>query len=155
MINFSRIEQDIFVGSAPQSEVDASRLAQMKISAVLSLQSDDDLKVHRIDWNKLQAAYVDLGIQAQRFPIIDFDEADLGRKLPEPVKALDQMLTEGRRVYVHCNAGICRAPATVLTYFCHFREVPLEQGLAALRKERPQVHPYLGAVEIALNSLRS
>ena len=155
MINFSRIEQDIFVGSAPQSEVDASRLAQMKISAVLSLQSDDDLKVHRIDWNKLQAAYVDLGIQAQRFPIIDFDEADLGRKLPEPVKALDQMLTEGRRVYVHCNAGICRAPATVLTYFCHFREVSLEQGLAALRKERPQVHPYLGAVEIALNSLRS
>ena len=85
MINFSRIEPNIFVGSAPQTKMDADRLAQMKITAVISLQSDADLKGHGIDWTKLQNDYEDLGILVQRFPVVDFDEADLGRRLPEPV----------------------------------------------------------------------
>lgn len=155
MINFSRIETDLFVGSAPQSDLDASRLAQMKISVVLSLQSDADLKAHGIDWQKLQQAYAEAGITPHRYPIIDFDEADLGRKLPEPVKTLNKLLAVGHRVYVHCNAGICRAPATVLTYFCHCRGMTINEGLAKLRKERPQVHPYISAVELALESLDS
>jgi len=155
MINFSRIETDLFVGSAPQSELDASRLAQMKISAVVSLQSDADLKAHKIDWNQLQQAYTAAGISAHRFPIIDFDEADLGRRLPEPVKTLNKLLAVGHRVYVHCNAGICRAPATILTYFCHYRGMSVDEGLAKLRQERPQVHPYISAVELALEALGS
>ncbi len=153
MINFSRIEQNIFVGSAPQSSVDVTRLSQMKITAVLSLQSDADLHTHRIDWPALQNAYEYQQIHAQRFPIIDFDEIDLGNKLPQPVTCLNQMLTLGHRVYVHCNAGICRAPATVLTYLCHYRDMSLEEGLAYLRKARPQVHPYMSAVDIALKSM--
>lgn len=155
MINFSRIEQNIFVGSAPQNEVDVSRLATMKITAILSLQSDGDLTSHRIDWAKLQNAYEHYNIQAHRFPIIDFDEVDLGEKLPEPVKRLQQILSVGHRVYVHCNAGICRAPATVLTYLCWCRGMEQAEALEYLRKERPQVHPYMSAVTLALRSLNA
>jgi len=151
MINFSRIEPNLFIGSAPQSGVDVSRLVQMKITAVLSLQSDADFKSHNIDWKKLQSAYEYNHIHAQRFPIIDFDEVDLGEKLPEPVNTLNQMLELQHRVYVHCNAGICRAPATVLTYLCHYRGMTTDEGLVYLRKERPQVHPYMSAVNIALD----
>ena len=57
MINFDSIEDNIFLGSAPQSSVDAARLKQMRVTAVLSLQSDADFKSHRIDWKKLQSAY--------------------------------------------------------------------------------------------------
>lgn len=153
MINFSRIESSLFIGSAPQNEVDVSRLLKMKITAVLSLQSDADLKSHNIDWKKLQSAYEYNNIHAQRFPVIDFDELDLGEKLPAPVNTLNQMLEMQHRVYVHCNAGICRAPATVLTYLCHFRGMTPEEGLAYLRKERPQVHPYMSAVNIALDKM--
>lgn len=153
MINFSRIEQNIFVGSAPQSDLDVSRLVQMKITAVVSLQSDADLKAHRINWNELETAYEKTNIYPQRFPIIDFDADDLGKRLPEPVKALNALLAIGHRVYVHCNAGICRAPATVLTYFCHYRDLSPDQGLELLRAERPQVHPYMSAVNTALKEL--
>ena len=45
MINFSRLEENIFIGSAPQSSVDSARLKQMKITAVVSLQSDADLMI--------------------------------------------------------------------------------------------------------------
>ncbi len=155
MINFSGIEPNIFIGSAPQAELDVKRLAQMKVSAVLSLQSDADLKNHQIDWAALQHAYQSNHIVVQRFPVIDFDEADLGEKLPEPVMALNQLLANKHRVYVHCNAGICRAPATVLTYLCHYREMSPEEGLNYLRAQRPQVHPYMTAVEKALSKLSS
>ncbi|GAA6139828.1 hypothetical protein NBRC116583_35750 [Arenicella sp. 4NH20-0111] len=153
MINFSRIEENLFIGSAPQSAVDVARLKQMKISSVLSLQSDDDFNAHRIDWNKLQDAYQSTGVYVQRFPIIDFDEADLGRKLHSPAKALHQILSLNHRVYVHCNAGICRAPATVLAYLCHYRGMSIDEGLDVLRRQRPQVHPYISAVRLALEKL--
>lgn len=153
MINFSRLEQNIFIGSAPQSSVDASRLKQMKITAVLSLQSDGDFRSHQIDWKKLQSAYQYNDIAVQRFPIIDFDENDLGNKLADPVQALNALLSVGHRVYVHCNAGVCRAPATVLGYLCHYRSMSIEEGLEYIRSQRPQAHPYISAVEIALQKL--
>ena len=153
MINFSRIESDIFLGSAPQTRVDVSRLKQMKITAVLSLQSDGDLSAHKIDWEKLSSAYQHSDITVQRFPIIDFDENDLADKLAKPVKALHNLLTVGHRVYVHCNAGVCRAPATVLGYLCHARGMTIEQGLEYIRRNRPQANPYLGAVQKTLSQL--
>lgn len=153
MINFDRIEENIFLGSAPQTSVDATRLKQMKITAVLSLQSDADFKSYRIDWKRLQSAYQYNEIIVQRFPIIDFDESDLGNKLAEPVEALNELLMRQHRVYVHCNAGICRAPATVLGYLCHYRDMTIDDGLEYLRENRPKVHPYIGAVEKALSDL--
>ncbi len=154
MINFSQIEADIFLGSAPLNGVDVARLKQMKITSVVSLQSDDDLKTHRIDWKKLQAAYKYNGIVAQRFPITDFDEHDLGERLPTAVLGLHTLLTEGHRIYAHCNAGVCRAPATVLTYLCHYRGMDIDKGLAYIRRARPQVNPYRSAVEKALKELK-
>ena len=155
MINFSRLESNIFIGSAPQNNVDAGRLKQMKITAVLSLQSDADFKSHRIDWAKLQSAYQYNDIAVQRFPIIDFDEADLGNKLTDPVQALNSLLAVGHRVYVHCNAGVCRAPATVLGYLCYYRGMSIDDGLEYIRRQRPQAHPYVSAVEKALTTLAS
>ena len=155
MINFNKIEPNIFIGSAPQNEVDIARLKQMKVTAVLSLQSDGDFKSHRIDWVKLQSGYSSNEIAIQRFAIIDFDERDLGNKLAEPVKALNTILSQGHCVYVLWNAGVCRAPATVLAYLCHYRDMDIDQGLEYLRRNRPQVHPYISAVEKALGELAS
>ena len=154
MINFSRIEADIFIGSAPLNSVDVARLKQLKISAVLSLQSDDDLKSHRIDWGKLQSAYLYNNILVQRFPVTDFNETDLGEKLPSAVIGMQMLMTEGHRVYVHCNAGVCRAPGTVLTYLCHYRGMSVEQGLEYIRRQRPQANPYLQSVQVALKELQ-
>jgi atypical dual specificity phosphatase len=146
MINFNPIDQFIFIGSTPQNEMDVARLAQMKVSAVLSLQSDVDLKQHRIDWKKLQAEYNARNITVARFPIMDFDEDDLGNKIAAPIQQLKQYLDVGHRVYVHCNAGICRASSTVLGYYMAYKGMSFDQGLAFIRTHRPQVNPYKNAV---------
>ena len=155
MLNFGHIESDIFVGSAPQSSVDVARLSQMRITAVLSLQSDEDFRTHRIDWNTIQSAYRYNNIEIHRFSIKDFDEADLGNRLAKPVEMLHNLLVAGRRVYVHCNAGVCRAPATALAYFCHYRGMTIDHGLEYIRRNRPQANPYLSAVKKAIAELEN
>jgi len=153
MINFDRIETEIFLGSAPQNSVDAARLAQMKVSAVLSLQSDADLRSHRIDSEKLQKTYQHNNITVQRFPIIDFDEVDLGNRLAEPIQALNSLLSVGHRVYVHCNAGICRATSTVLGYLHLEQGMTMQQGLEYIRSKRPIANPYVSAVVQAFEEI--
>lgn len=153
MINFDPIEPGITVGSAPQSSVDVARLKEMKITAVISLQSDDDLKARKTDWSKLVAAYQHHDIDVNRFPINDFDELDLGQKVTQPIKKLNDLLKAKHNVYVHCNSGVCRAPATVLGYLCHFQGMTIEEGLRIIRIARPVANPYRKAVERALVEL--
>jgi len=153
MINFGPIEANIYIGNAPQTAVDVARLDQMSVTAVLSLQSDQDFKNYRIDIDKLQGAYNANDIVLQRFPIIDFDEQDLGKNLAQPVHALHRLFESKHRIYVHCNAGVCRAPATVLAYLCHYRGMDIRQGLAFIRENRPQANPYISAVLKALQEL--
>jgi len=155
MINFDLVEPGIYVGSSPQSSVDAARLKQLKISAVICLQSDNDLMARKINWSKLEASYKHNDILINRFPINDFDEEDLGNKIVEPIKRLNELLNDKHKVYVHCNAGVCRAPSAVLGYLCHYQGMSIEGALGQIRIARPIANPYKKAVEKALRELES
>jgi protein-tyrosine phosphatase len=153
MINLNRIDSNMFIGSAPQTNEDVARLSQLQVTAVLSLQSDQDLRTHRIDWKNIQSAYQQFDITQHRFQINDFDETDMANKLVPPVMTLNDLLNQGHRVYVHCNAGVCRAPGTVLGYLCSYKDMTIEQGLEYIRRARPQANPYVAAVKKAIAQL--
>ena len=153
MIDCDLVEPGIFVGSSPQSDEDVQRLTQLKVTAVINLQSDDDLRARNIQWTELSDLYVKSNIVAERFPINDFDENDLGRKIAAPIRRLNGFRLEKHKVYVHCNSGVCRAPAAVLGYLCHYQSMSLEEGLRQLRIARPVVNPYRSAVARALEEL--
>lgn len=153
MINFGPVESKLLIGNAPQGRVDVARLKQIRVTAVLSLQSDHDFKTHNIDRKVLLSAYENNDIQLHRIAIIDFDERDLGDKVAKAAETLNQLMSVGHSVYVHCNAGVCRAPATVLTYLCFYRGMTIAEGLAYIRIGRPQAHPYLNAVDRGLLEL--
>ena len=60
--------------------------------------------------------YTKVGIKAVHFPIHGFNKIDLTQKLPAAAEILKNLIEEGRNVYVHCTAGMGRAPAIVLFY---------------------------------------
>ena len=64
-------------------------------------------------------------------------------------------LIEDHRVYVHCNAGICRAPATVIGFLHKYRGMELGDALQMVRDARPMVNPYMESVVAALKPLGS
>lgn len=52
----------------------------------------------------------------------DFDPESLRSILPEAVSLLEWAIEEGKgRVYVHCTAGLGRAPAAAIAYMFWFQ----------------------------------
>jgi protein-tyrosine phosphatase len=150
MINFDLIQAGIIIGSAPNSPEDVAKLMQLKVSAVICLQSDQDFRDRDVDWPTMQSLYQDSNLPTYRYPILDFDEIDLANKLVEPIRKLHNLLSAKQKVYIHCNAGICRAPAVVLGYLCHYEGMSIEGGLSQIRIARPVASPFRSAVKKAL-----
>ena len=146
MINFDPIQANICVGSAPNTPEDITQLKQLKISALVCLQSDEDLLARNIDWSELKEWYKAAGIQTRRFSIEDFNEEDLAKSVGPAISALDEFLKAGHSVYVHCNSGIFRAPTAVLGYLCTIEGMTIESAIQQLRIARPVVSPSTEAI---------
>ena len=93
------------------------------VTAVLNVQTQTDMDHRGVNWPKMLEMYKGRGIAPVHFPIHDFNQADLIKRLFEAANALDVLVKRGEKVYVHCTAGMGRAPAVVLAYLCLFKKV--------------------------------
>lgn len=129
-MDLNQIHPEIFVGACPQDVGDIDRLNRdFGITAVLNLQTDDDFEQLHIDWPRMEAAYRQAGIEIRRVPVLDFDEDDLSKHLVESVAQLAELLDAGRRVYVHCTAGIGRSASTVIAYQHWVHQCDLDEAI--------------------------
>ncbi len=140
--HLSELDRGLCVGSHPRSVEDIATLAgPLGIRAVVSLQSDEDLRSRALDWNVLWRLYLKHGISASRVPITDFDPSDLARQLDAGVEAVRKARAANRRVYVHCNAGLNRSPSVVIAYLVADRDLSVEQATVWVQ-ERHDCVPY-------------
>jgi protein-tyrosine phosphatase len=139
----------LFVGSCPTDPADIDSLGtNVGITAVLNLQTEEDFDSWGIDWHEMEAAYRRCGIELRRVPVQDFSPADLRRKLPAGVEALDELLRAGHTVYVHCNGGVNRSPSIVVAYLHWVQGMGLNKALAYVTKRR-SCDPYAEAIRLA------
>ena len=95
-MSFSQILEELYVGSHPETLEDIESLkSSWVITAVLNLQTDEDLVQRGLDWSTLKAYYTDLDISIKRVQMRDFDYEDQRRTLPDAVKALARLLSSG------------------------------------------------------------
>ena len=148
-MNFDQITPKLFVGSCPMQTKDIDRLShELGMTGVLSLQTEDDLACWQIDWACLEKHYRESGIEVRRVPITDFKPDSLRRGLPQCVEALNELMQDGRTVYVHCNAGINRSPTTVIAYL-HWSEGRDLDDAAAHVMECRSCDPYVDMIRRA------
>ncbi len=83
-----------------------------------------------------------------RVPLRDFDPVDLREQLPECVCALDQLLSAGYSVYLHCTAGTGRSPTVAIAYLHRCLDWDLDRA-AAYVKERWECSPNMEAIQLA------
>lgn len=151
-MDYSEILPGLFVGSFPQSKDDVERLHRAGVTAVLNLQTDDDMRHFNLDWNSLEAHYGARGMELRRVPVKDFDGADLKEKLSECVRVLSELREAGHRVFVHCTAGAGRSPSVVAAYL-HWRQgLELDQAVELVKKIRPS-SPNADAIRLASGDL--
>lgn len=128
------ITSNLFVGSCVLDLKEAEELRSLGVTAILSLQTEEDMGKRGTAWE--QKAALAARLKFRSVPVRDFDGEDLRRKLPDCVMALDGMLKAGHIVYLHCTAGQGRSPTVAAAYLHWCLAWPLERALAHVRKCR-------------------
>ena len=142
----------VIVGSCPQTPADIHRLAAAGVGAVVCLQQGADWDHFGIDGDGLRVAARESNILHYVVPVEDFSPSSLRSRLADGVAVLDTALAAtaafATTVYVHCTAGLGRAPATALAHAAWVRGAPLDAAAGELRTARP-CNPRLAAVRAA------
>jgi atypical dual specificity phosphatase len=145
-LNWGRVRDDIVVGSCPMTPSDIDTIqGATGATAILSVQCDDCRGAFRIDLDAHVRHAARRGMLLSNAPMRDFDVENQRRHLVDAVVCLARLLSAGHRVYVHCTAGINRAPLTVLGYLTFVEGWPYHEALALIRAGRPQAEPYTEA----------
>jgi atypical dual specificity phosphatase len=130
------------------ASADLQRISEKTgVSSVLSLQHDECLAFWGIDYESMQRTAEALGLIMVRCPIRDFDLEDMRRQLPTAVKMLSRIIGGGHRVYVHCTAGMGRAPLTVLGYLSIVEGYHPDEAIQLILASRPEAVPAWEALE--------
>ncbi len=148
-MDYAQVLPQLFVGSHPEGADDIDRLRQQTgTTAVLNLQTDEDMGSVSLTWEPLEAHYKASGIELCRVPVRDFDAADLREKLPTCVRALDELLVAGHTVYLHCTAGTGRSPTVAIAYLYWCRGWELVRAAEYVQQQHP-CSPNVEAIRLA------
>lgn len=149
VINLTRIQPELFVGTCPRTPVDVDRLTSgPHITAVLNLQTDEDFIDQGLDWDAVHNQYRVRDLVIARWPIRDFDPQDLRERLGGAVEQLHALLTVGHRAYVHCTAGMGRAPGVAIAYLSWIQGWDLEHAYRFVTDQRACA-PHIEAIRQA------
>jgi len=136
-MHLSQILPRLFVGSCPANADDINHLkTDYAITAILSLQTDHDFDYWDLDWSRIESRCRELAIEVRRIPVRDFDGLDLRNKLASCVKTLDELLSNGHTVYIHCNVGTGRSPSVAIAYLVWKQGWNLDDAIEHVTKVR-------------------
>lgn len=149
-MNYNFIRPDLIVGSCLQSPEDVDKLRSIGVKTIFCLQQNPDLEYFGVDINAIQE-YAETfdDIQHLRAEIRDFDAFDLRIRLPAVVSKLYKAINRnGGVAYVHCTAGLGRAPAVALAYMFWVQGYKLTEAHSLLQSKR-SCFPKLDAIKSA------
>jgi len=131
------------VGSYPAGPEDYAHLKDAcGVRAVLSVQTDDDLKMWGLSPGAAWRLAMASGLAVERVPIVDFREDALKAGLVGALGVLHALVEEEGVVYLHCTAGVNRSPTLALAYLMLREGWSAAEALERGREARPQIDPY-------------
>ena len=136
---------ELFIGEYPTHEDAVWLRDTLGVTAVICLQDDADLSRKGLEVARLKRAYEAAGMRFHRLPMADGDTGAMAARLDHAVGLLESLLNAGERVYLHCNAGMNRAPTIAVAYLHRCRGHSLAEACAAVKQVRPCV-PYMSVL---------
>ena len=148
-LNYDEILPELIVGCCPDSYQDVLEIKAVGATALLSLQTDEDLAERGLSWSDIEDWCRAAGIVARREPVRDFDPDHLTERLPDCARTLDELIGSGHRVYLHCTAGVNRSPSVAIAWLVWKRGKTLEEAYAFVTRRRysePNLHTIRAAL---------
>lgn len=145
--DFAEISERLLIGEYPTPDDAAWLKSTLQVTAVICLQDDLDLAGKFLRLSDLRNAYAAEGVEFHRVPIIDGDAASLTAVLDQVVALVHGLIESGQRVYVHCNAGMNRAPTIAIAYLHVHAAMPLADARRLVKERRVVSVPYMSVLE--------
>lgn len=142
----------LLCGTQPRSPSDVAALHELHgVEHIVCLQRDEDAEHWGVDLRSVAREAERRGVSHARAAARDFDPQSLRKALPAAVRAIDEGLTAAaaansndnssdrppRRVYVHCTAGLGRAPAACIAWLKWFGGLDLASAARQVTSIRP------------------
>ena len=140
------ITDRLWVGSCLRPE-DVRQLKLLDITTVISLQSEKDMAGEGISTKKLYKVFGEADIKYRQVAIKDFDKDDLRQNLPQCVAEIEAALQpRAARVYLHCTAGMNRAPTAAAAYIMRSQGMSAQDAYEHIVARR-YCRPYLDLLQ--------
>lgn len=128
-LDIDEVAEDLWVGRYPASPEFVHTLAeQVGVTGLVSVQTDSDLAILGVNWPVMESYLQQQGIAVARVPITDFNDRELEKHLSEAVSAVHFFRATGRRVYLHCTAGLNRSPSVAAAYLMAHQGMDLDSA---------------------------
>ena len=132
----SEISKELLVGEYPTQDDIEWLKDTYRIAAVHNLQDDDDLRMNGLDPLQLVLEYDSHGIDYVRTPIQDGSADAMAERLEAALHDLRDLVDSSGRVYLHCNAGMNRAPTLAIAFLRAYRQMSLDEAMLLVKKRR-------------------
>jgi protein-tyrosine phosphatase len=122
-LNFDQITESIFLGSYLEP-------GDWHILAALGITANINLMAERRDMFTSSAPEIHLWLPCADLFAPNVHQMRLGAKY------IDLLITEGRKLYIHCHSGVGRSPLMVAAYFV-YTGMSAKDAFAQVKERRP------------------
>jgi len=132
----TEIAPGLLVGEFPRPEDIPWLKSEFAVTAIHNLQDDEDLALNGLREGELAEACRQNGIKFVRTQIQDGSADAMAERLEHTLDALAKLVNSGERVYLHCNAGLNRAPTLAIAYLRAHGEMSLDEACMHVKARR-------------------
>ncbi|XP_067946147.1 uncharacterized protein [Watersipora subatra] len=90
-----------------------------------------------LDWPPYQIR----GLETMRIQVDDVPSASLSPHFDRVANKVNEVISRGGRVLVHCMAGISRSSTLCIAYLMKYRGFSLQQAYSLMKTKRPLIRP--------------
>lgn len=122
------LDGKIFASSRPWNKEHLKLMKKIGVKAVLNLLTEDEKAISDQEYLSEGFDYLNLPIEDMTAPTVE--------QLLKAVKWIDKKLNEGKKVLVHCYAGLGRT-GTIIAAYLIYKGMEPEEAIEYIRNLRP------------------
>jgi len=131
LVPIHEIEENLYLGNKTAAE-DLNLLQEVGIQCIV--QCLESKKLSKI-YPKFDYYFV---------PLTDLTSANLSKHTPGAIKFIHENRKHGKKVLVHCAAGISRSASIIISYIMAEYQISFERALLVVKNKRNCVNPNFG-----------